>query len=231
MGGAIPEPCGRGLTGMDAFHDRLARLALQAGGEHGFCLAGGYAVQAYGFVERVSMDVDLFTTQAAVADFATAQAEVVEALREDGLVVTVERQGPTFARLAVGDPVGGHASTVELAVDWRAFPPVQMDIGPVLHPDDAVANKLCALFGRAEVRDYVDMHGVLRDGRYSTAKLLRLGAEHDLGFDTAMFAEALRAVRRFPASAFEPYGLDTEQIDALVQRLVAWADEIAPGAA
>lgn len=24
-----------------------------------------------------------------------------------------------------------------------------LDIGPVLHPDDAVANKKCALFGRA----------------------------------------------------------------------------------
>jgi hypothetical protein len=27
----------------------------------------------------------------------------------------------------------------------------------VLHADDAVANKVCALFGRAEIRDYVDV--------------------------------------------------------------------------
>jgi hypothetical protein len=30
-------------------------------------------------------------------------------------------------------------------------------IGPVLHPDDAVANKMRALYGRAEARDFVDV--------------------------------------------------------------------------
>jgi hypothetical protein len=63
-----------------------------------------------------------------------------------------------------------------------------------------VANKLCALFGRAEVRDY--------------------------GFDPSMFVEALRAVRRFPSSAFEPYKLTADQVDALHARLLAWADEV-----
>jgi hypothetical protein len=44
---------------MDPFHERLARLALEAAADYGFCLAGGYAVQAHGFVDRVSKDVDL----------------------------------------------------------------------------------------------------------------------------------------------------------------------------
>lgn len=44
---------------MDPFHERLARLALEAAAGYGFCLAGGYAVQAHGFVDRVSKDVDL----------------------------------------------------------------------------------------------------------------------------------------------------------------------------
>ena len=211
---------------MDPFHERLARLALRVGAGHGFCLAGGYAVQAHGFVDRVSKDIDLFTTETAVADFAVAESDVVDALRGDGLVVTVERDGPTFARLAVADPVGGYASTIELGVDWRAYPPVQMEIGPVLHPADAVANKLCALYGRAEVRDYVDVHGVLQDGRYAGDELLRLAVEHDPGFDSGLFVDALRAVRRFPLSAFEPYELGVGQVDALLARLLAWADEI-----
>src|SRR5262249_32785291 len=130
------------------------------------------------------------------------------------------------ARLAVADPVGGNVSTVELGVDWRAYPPVQLAIGPVLHPADAAANKLCALYGRAEVRDYVDVHGVLKDGRYPADDLLRMAADHDPGFDPVMFAEALRAVRRFPASAFEPYKLTLVQVDGLCARLLAWADEI-----
>jgi len=211
---------------MDPFHERLARVALDAAAGYGFCLAGGYAVQAHGFVDRLSKDLDLFTTMAAVAEFPAAKAAVAAALRADGLEVIVEREGPSFARLAVADPAGGSASTVELGVDWRAYPPVQLAVGPVLHPADAAANKLCALYGRAEVRDYIDVHGILEDGRYPAAELLRMATDHDPGFDRVMFAEALRAVRRFPASAFEPYQLTADQVDALYARLLAWADEI-----
>ena len=213
---------------MDPFHERLARIALGVAAQYGFCLAGGYAVQAHGFVERMSKDVDLFTTMSAVADFPTAEADVVGALRAEGFGVTVERDGPTFARLAVTDPVSGSATILELGADWRAHPPVTLAIGPVLHPADAVANKLCALFGRAEVRDYVDVHGVLADGRFTGEELLRMAADHDPGFDTDMFAEALRAVRRLPASAFEPYKLTPDEVEALTGRLLGWAEEIDP---
>jgi hypothetical protein len=211
---------------VDPFHERLTRLALGVAAPYGFCLAGGYAVQAHGFVERMSQDVDLFTTMSAVEDFPIAQAEVVAALRADGIEVVIQREGPTFARLVVSDPVGGNASVLELGADWRAHPPVTLAIGPVLHPADAAANKMCALFGRAEVRDYVDVHGMLTDGRFTGDKLLRMAAEHDPGFSPTIFAEALRAVRRFPASAFEPYKLTSGDVEALTVRLLGWADEI-----
>jgi len=35
---------------MDPFHERLARVALDEAGAFGFALAGGYAVQAHGFL-------------------------------------------------------------------------------------------------------------------------------------------------------------------------------------
>lgn len=140
--------------------------------------------------------------------------------------MTVEREELSFARLAVSDPASGSASTVELGVDWRAHPPVQLEIGPVLHPVDAVANKLCALYSRAEVRDYIDVHGVLRDGRFTNDELLRMAVDHDPGFEPIIFAQALRAVLRFPSSAYEPYRLKPSQVDTLCARLLAWADEI-----
>jgi hypothetical protein len=199
---------------------------LEVAADYGFCLAGGYAVQAHGFVDRVSKDVDLFTTMASAADFPAAQAAVVTALEADGLAVAVERDGATFARLVVADPGSGATSTLELGVDWRAFPPVQLAIGPVLHPVDAAANKLCALFGRAAVRDYIDVHGVLEDGRYPGPELLQMAADHDPGFEPAMFAEALRAVTRLPTAAFEPYKLTADEAEALCVSLLAWAEEI-----
>lgn len=96
---------------MDPFHERLARVALKAAAGYGFCLAGGYAVQAHGFVDRLSKDVDLFTTMTAAADFPRAAAEVMEALRADGLEVGVQREDTMFTRLSITNPDGGETST------------------------------------------------------------------------------------------------------------------------
>ena len=59
---------------------------------------------------------------------------------------------------------------------WRKNKPVGLAVGPVLHADDAVANKVCALFGRAEVRDYVDVDvdAIVASGRYTEDELLGL---------------------------------------------------------
>ncbi|NUR03515.1 MAG: hypothetical protein HOY79_45470 [Streptomyces sp.] len=57
-----------------------------------------------------------------------------------------------------------------------------------LHPDDAVANKVTTLFGRAAPRDYLDLNAVLASGRYSGEWLLQLASEHDAGVDPRYFA-------------------------------------------
>lgn len=211
---------------MDPLHERLARVGLAAIGRYGFCLAGGYAVQAHGFVERVSEDVDLFTTLKRQETFPQAVAALIDALRAEKFEATVEREGPTFARLSVLDPSDGTRTRVELGVDWRAYPPAQLDLGPVLHPDDAVANKVCALFGRAAVRDYIDVDGIVRSGRYGVRQLLDLARDHDPGFVPEMFAEALMAAQRLPGSAFEAYGMSPVEAEDLTQRLVAYAKQV-----
>ncbi|MFE3452282.1 nucleotidyl transferase AbiEii/AbiGii toxin family protein [Nonomuraea sp. NPDC059194] len=211
---------------MDPLHERLARIGLAATGKYGFALAGGYAVQAHGFLTRKSEDVDLFTTTQAEPDFDKAVNEIVEAYRADGLSVDITLRFETFARLQVTTPES-QSSKVELGVDWRAHPPTFLEIGPVLHSDDAVANKVCALFGRSEVRDYVDVHAILASGRYTGTQLLSLAADHDPGFDTAWFANALRYVERLPHSAFAVYGMSTEQAGELRQALTGWAETIA----
>lgn len=211
---------------MDPFHERLARTTLDAIAEYGFCLAGGYAVQAHGFLERRSEDVDLFTTMAAERDFPAAVQRATAALHGDRLDADVTAESPTFARLRVRDPETGHESNVELCIDWRAHPPTQLSIGPVLHADDAVANKISALYTRGEVRDYIDVDAILASGRYTGDALLALAADHDPGFDARVFAQALTAVERLPDRAFEPYDMTPAAAGGLRARMAAWAAAI-----
>jgi hypothetical protein len=96
----------------------------------------------------------------------------------------------------------------------------------VLHADDAVANKVCALFGRAEVRDYVDVDAILTSSRYTEDELVDLAAAHDPGFDRSWFAEALTAIDRLPDSLFQPYGLEPEDVDGLRLGMTGWASRI-----
>lgn len=177
-------------------------------------------------MQRQSDDVDLFTTMESADRFPETVGALVDAYRADGLEVTLSREAPTFARLEVSHPGDGAEGRVELGVDWRAYPPAHLEVGPVLHPDDAVANKVCALFGRAEVRDYIDVDGIVRSGRYSVDELLRLAAEHDPGFVPAVFADALAAVRRLPFSAFERYGMSQGDAEALLARIVGYAKQV-----
>ena len=139
---------------MQTVHLRLAQLALRVAGRYGFALAGGYAVQAHGLLTRPSEDVDLFTAWERRDDFTVAVDAVIDAYQADGYAVEVTQRFETFARLAVTDPAQpDQPYKVELAANWRARPPVTMDIGPVLHADDVVAGKMSALYTRAEPRN------------------------------------------------------------------------------
>ncbi len=163
---------------------------------------------------------------ASEAQFPDATEAAIAAYSADGLDAATLLTNPTFARLSVTDPTSGATAKVELAIDWRAHTPVDLAIRPVLHPDDAVANKVCALYSRAQARDYVDVDAALSSSRYDGDDLLRLAQEHDPGFDPTTFADALRSVRRLPTAEFSAYGLPDSHTAALVNRLLKWAAAI-----
>ena len=148
----------------------------------------------------------------------------MHAYRDDGLTVDVERQYDTFARLAVTD--GGRASKVELGVDWRANEPILMAVGPVLHPDDAVANKMSALYGRAFARDFIDIDAALQSGQYTHETVLNLAQRADRGFDRRIFADALGQAAVLDPDDFAQYGVTDQALDDLRSRFTAWRREL-----
>jgi hypothetical protein len=142
---------------VDAFHERLARVALSVGSDLGFALAGGYAVQAHGFLTRPSEDVDLFTSSERT-DFRDGVTAIKSAYEKNGIEVRVDVCSDHFARLWVTDTHSGQSGKVELATDIRSQAPVTMSIGPVVHVDDVAGGKMGALFTRAEARDFIDIY-------------------------------------------------------------------------
>jgi hypothetical protein len=213
---------------VDDFQQALARIGLAAAERYGFALAGGYAVQAAGLLQRPSEDIDLFTVWERRGDFETAAAAIVDAYLAAGLSVQSERRHDTFTRLTVSD--GVQTAKVELGVDVRVKDPVRIAIGPVLHPDDAVANKMGALYERALARDFIDIDAALQSGRYDRPGLLQLAERSDITFDRRAFADALDQARLLDDDDFAQYGLVGADLDGLRQRFTAWRAELLDGA-
>jgi hypothetical protein len=211
---------GRRGSSADAFHEGLARMGLHAAERYGFALAGGYAVQAAGFLKRPTEDIDLFTAWERRGEFETGTRAIVDTYLAAGLSVEAERRHDTFTRLTVSD--GVQTAIVELGVDVRAHDPVRTSVGPVLHPDDAVANKMRAIYERAHACDFIDIDAVLRSGRYDRSAVLHLAERLDITFDRTAFADALAQAQVLDAESFAPYGLVGADLDGLRHRFALW---------
>jgi hypothetical protein len=210
-------------------HRRIAQIALSAGGPFGLALAGGYAVREHGMGRRPSGDVDLFTDWQLRADFPAAVDAVIDALSAHGYMVAVASRTETFARLLLRQAAAVAEDTtdkLELAADWRQHPPVMLEVGPVLHPDDAVTNKMSALYGRAQARDFLDVDAAIISGRYSRERLLELAVGADPGFEPLIFADAIASLTQLTDTDFDEYGITPHQLHALRQRFADWRDKI-----
>ena len=119
-------------------------------------VAGGVALNKLLDAPRRSRDIDLFHDT--VEALARSLQHDVELLRANAYTCDFLRQAPTFAEARVS-----RASDLTL-IQWvhdsayRFFPLIEDDeLGLTLHPVDLAANKVLAMAGRLEPRDWIDV--------------------------------------------------------------------------
>lgn len=208
---------------MDELQEHLARIGLRVIAGRGFVLGGGHAIELHGMGTRPSEDVDLFSPERGspgmVAD------DLIDEYAREGFKVAVRLRTPDLVQMEIADVRGGRCN-VDLGVFWQARSPVLLDVGPVLHPDDAVAGKMDALFNRWAPRDFLDVDAILASGRYTPQQLLAVAGEHNPGFAPSMFAESLANLRRIPDREFEAYGTSDQQVAKMRERFKCWEAEL-----
>lgn len=194
---------------------RVAEIIAGLEEAEGFALAGGAALIARGDVQRETRDLDFFGLSAEAVDRLVPAVD--RALREAGLTVQQVQVGPGFARLTVES--ADDRTEVDLAADARLFPAEPGRPAPLLTGEELAVDKLLALFGRAEARDFVDLMAI--EGVYGFDRLCKLAAEKDRGFDPGVLAEMLG---RFGRLRPEEFGLDDAQRERLGQRVQEWRE-------
>lgn len=196
VGSFIVESDSRMKPGLTPEQRVVARLLFGLPEAAGYALAGGSAIVALGFVERLTRDLDAFVPAspgASVGNVANLAAALEVRLRADGWEVTEVRRHPTFCRLLVVGDTG--SLEVDLAVDSPPmFDLVLVDGIPVLSPEDLAARKVLAVIDRAEGRDFTDLwalaHALGRETCVSLAMSL------DSGIDRLAVAESFRLIER-----------------------------------
>lgn len=170
-----------------------------------FVLSGGTALAAYYLYHRRSDDLDLFT-----GDLPTVvpySHGVEDGLTRAGLTVMVRLRTESFVRMEIEQ--AGDRLRLDLAKEapFRFGPPRRVDLGQaflwVENFQDLAVNKVLALFGRAEPRDFVDIYFV--KDHYPLEQLVAWAAEKDPGFDLYWFCVALRQGQDVSLAGLEIY--------------------------
>ncbi len=182
---------GRGgaLVPLTRYQEEVARLLADNRSEDSY-LAGGAAIHIDPRTTRYSNDLDYFHDS--VERVATAFAADVRRLTEAGHSVAIEMQLPGYIRSTVSRD--RERTKIEWAHDsaWRFMPTVRHPVaGYVLHPVDLAVNKLLALAGRDEARDFLDVLDLDRR-TLALGALCWAAAGKDPGFTPLALLEILR---------------------------------------
>ena len=123
---------------------------------HESYVAGGVALNTLLSGSRVSQDIDLFhDTQEALNASWTKDRKT---LLEHGFQVDVVRESASFVEASVAKD--RDQTTLQWARDsaYRFFPLIlHTTVGLTMHPFDLATNKVLAMAGRLEVRDWIDV--------------------------------------------------------------------------
>ncbi len=164
-------------------------------------LAGGAALHFQPNSIRYSNDLDYFHDS--IERVATAFAQDEDDLTKNGYRVAVEIKQVGYIRANVSSKNG--ATKVEWAhdSDWRFLPVIKNEeLGFVLHPLDLAVNKVLALAGRSEPRDFLDVLHVHKE-TLPLGALCWAAAGKDPGFTPLSLLDLLKRRGKFQKQDFD----------------------------
>ena len=167
-----------------------------------FYLTGGTALAHFYLKHRQSNDLDFFTSVEEIMDPFSHQLETHLAAK--GFECTRQRAFHSFIELIVSWQ--GETTLIHLALDptFRFGPAKESSEYPRLKIDnlaDIASNKLLALFGRANLRDFIDVYFLVQKEHFVKKKLMEMAVRKDPGFDLYWLGVAFERIHTFRPDA------------------------------
>lgn len=189
-----------------------------------FFLTGGTALAAFYFGHRRSDDLDLFTTDASA--LLTIPAVMDDWAQREGLTVERVREFTFIQQYEVRDPQSADAPAlrIDFVKDIATQFGERRNVGGIWvdDPRNIGSNKVCAILGRTDVKDFIDLYVLLRHG-YDFDALFAEAQQKDSGLTPFYFAASLREVASF--SRLPPMMWDI-RLSEVQQFFVSLADRL-----
>lgn len=203
----------------------LQKVFLQAffKREKRFFLTGGAALAGFYLGHRETHDLDLFTLMDVMEEGSSAVTEVASEL---GAKLESIQTSPDFRRYVL--TLASEAIVIDLIRERVAQvvadkPMIGMIV--VDPPEEILANKLCALLGRAEIRDLVDVRALELSG-YPVESSLVAAASKDSGLTPGQLSWVLSQIT-LGGDVVPPGGIAVEELQKYLNDLVARLSRLA----
>jgi predicted nucleotidyltransferase component of viral defense system len=160
--------------------------------ENRFFLSGGAALVGFYFGHRETRDLDFFTLEDEIENGFRLVNDTAKTLNAS---VEAIQTSPDFRRLLIRR--GDEAIVVDLIREYVfQISPEKREIGGIRVdlPEEILANKLCALLSRSEIRDLVDVREFEKEG-YNIENALSAAQKKDSGLTAAQLAWVLSQIK------------------------------------
>lgn len=198
---------------LDSFQQQVLEKFFER--QTGFFLTGGGALAGFHLKHRRTKDLDLFTTEDTLEQGVAALHDVAQDL---GASIEALKTAATFKRFLLRS--GNDSAMVDLVHDLA--PQIyeeKLVIGTIRvdPPEEILANKLCALLSRAEIRDLVDIYTLAQRG-FSVEQAVAEASRKDGGMSPGQLAWILSEIE-LGDDAKPPGGVSLEELRAFLRQL------------
>lgn len=213
---------------LTSLQKRVIILYSKLSDREAFYLTGGTALSAFFLKHRKSLDLDFFTN---TEELITPFSQKLEAsLKEDGLGVKRLTGFHSFVELSVKS--SGDSTVIHFALDspFKVEQPFKSEDFPELRIDsllDIATNKILALFGRAALRDFIDVYFLVKE-RFAKNELIEKAGLKDPGFDLYWLGVAMERIDEFSDDSPDLHLLTRQcAMSELKEFFKSWRKEIA----
>lgn len=184
-----------------------------AGVRQHFYLTGGTALSAFYLHHRISDDLDLFTHSIEI-EIAAKMTE--DSLRINNLSFQSLRASPTFRRYVVENKL-----QLDLVrdVDFRIGAPELIGDIMVDNIKNITMNKVLAIYGRLDAKDYVDLYFICKDKPQDVLCLIEKAKNKDAGIHPFEWARVIADAKSLTVMPKMILPLDIDEMKCWYEKL------------